>query len=183
MPDPAVLDTLVANHREFLAFLEKRTGSRQDAEEILQSAFVKTLEKGGEIRDGESAVAWFYRLLRNALADHWRKRGADRRALEGRARETKVATDDPDPALEGAVCKCVNGLVPLLKPDFAVLIGKVDLGGEEVAAAGRDLGLSAGNARVRLHRARVALRKELARACGTCADHGCMDCSCGGKGT
>ena len=143
---------------------------------------VIALEKGGEIRDGESAVAWFYRLLRNALADHWRKRAADRRAIERRARETKETADAPDPALEGAVCKCVNGLVPLLKPDFAVLIGKVDLGGEEVASAGRDLGLSAGNARVRLHRARAALRKELARACGTCADHGCMDCSCGGKG-
>lgn len=180
MRDAAVIDTLVANHRRFLAFLEKRTGSRQDAEEILQSAFVKTLEKGGEIRNGESAVAWFYRLLRNALADHWRRRAAERRATEGKARATPEATA-PDPDLERAVCRCVKGLVPLLKPDFAVLIGKVDLGGEEVASAGRDLGISAGNARVRLHRARAALRKELARACGTCADHGCMDCSCSGE--
>ena len=178
MTEPAGMDVLVANHRRFLAFLKKRTGSRQDAEEILQSAFVKTLEKGASIRKDESVVAWFYRLLRNALADHWRRRAADRRAVEGRARETKDPADAPDPALERVVCTCVKGLVPLLKPDYAVLIGRVDLGGAEVAAAGRDLGLTAGNARVRLHRARAALRREVARACGTCADHGCTDCTC-----
>lgn len=177
-PDQETLDLLLANHRRFLAFLERRAGSRADAEEILQSAFVKTLEKGDAIRDGESAVAWFYRLLRNALTDHWRRRAADRRAVEARGRALNEQSDVPDPALEREVCACVKGLVPLLKPEYAVLIERVDLKDEEVAAAGRDLGLTAGNARVRLHRARTALRREVARACGTCAEHGCLDCSC-----
>ena len=60
---------LVASHREFLAFLEPRLPSRALAEEILQSAFVRAMEKGGALRDEESAVAWFYRVLRNALID------------------------------------------------------------------------------------------------------------------
>ena len=181
MPQPALPDPLaplVENHRRFRAFLEKRTGSREDAEEILQSAFVKAIEKGDTLRDGESVVAWFYRLLRNALADHWRRRSAERRAIEAHAEAVKEAADDPDPALERVVCACVKGLVPLLKPEYATLIEKVDLRDETVTEAGRTLGISAGNARVRLHRARVALRREVARACGTCADHGCIDCSC-----
>lgn len=180
---PDRLAALVANHRRFLGFLEKRTGSREDAEEILQSAFVKAIEKGDTIRDGESVVAWFYRLLRNALADHWRRRAADRRAVEARARDAKEAADAPDPALERVVCACVKGLVPLLKPEYAVLIERVDLRDEEVGAAGRTLGITAGNARVRLHRARTALRREVARACGTCADHGCTDCTCSRPGS
>jgi RNA polymerase sigma-70 factor (ECF subfamily) len=171
---------LVENHRRFLAFLRKRVGSEADAEEILQSAFVKAIEKGGTLRDGESAVAWFYRLLRNALADHWRRRDAERRAVEARTREGKGASVDHDPALERLVCQCVKSLVPALKPEYAALIRRVDLADERVADAGRALGLSAGNARVRLHRARMALRRELARSCGTCAEHGCMDCSCAG---
>jgi RNA polymerase sigma-70 factor (ECF subfamily) len=175
---PEPLDVLVANHRRFLAFLEKRTGSREDAEEILQSAFVRAIEKGGTIRDGESVVAWFYRLLRNAIADHWRRRATERRAVELHARDAKEADDAPDPALERVVCACVKELVPLLKPEYAALIERVDLRDEEVGRAGRTLGISAGNARVRLHRARTALRREVARACGTCADHGCTDCSC-----
>jgi RNA polymerase sigma-70 factor (ECF subfamily) len=32
---------------------------------------------------------------------------------------------------------------------------------------------------VRLHRARQALKRELERSCGTCATHGCLDCTCG----
>jgi RNA polymerase sigma-70 factor (ECF subfamily) len=39
-------------------------------------------------------------------------------------------------------------------------------------------GISASNAGVRVFRAREALRKQVARVCGTCAEHGCLDCSC-----
>src|SRR5436190_6310187 len=63
---PAVLRILVENHARFLAFLERRVGSRDAAQEILQEAFVRSLSRGGSLRDDESAVAWFYRLLRNA---------------------------------------------------------------------------------------------------------------------
>ena len=40
-----------------LAFLAARVGSRDVAEEILQAAFVRAVEKGGSIREAESAVA------------------------------------------------------------------------------------------------------------------------------
>ena len=40
--------------------------------EILQSAFVTGIEKQKTIQDGESVVAWFYRVLRNAVIDHYR---------------------------------------------------------------------------------------------------------------
>ena len=37
---------------------------------------------------------------------------------------------------------------------------------------------SSNNAAVRVFRAREALRKQVARACGACATHGCVDCTC-----
>ena len=58
---PAVLAALVDSHREFLAFLERRLGDRALAEDILQSAFVRGIERAGQVRDDESIVAWFYR--------------------------------------------------------------------------------------------------------------------------
>ena len=42
-----VSPALVANHQRFLTFLERRVGSRERAEDILQAAFVRTLEHGG----------------------------------------------------------------------------------------------------------------------------------------
>lgn len=78
---PEVVTRLVAAHRDFLKFLEARLPSRAVAEEVLQAAYARTLEKGGAIRDAESAVAWFYRLLRNALTDYYRHREVETRAL------------------------------------------------------------------------------------------------------
>ena len=42
-------------------------------------------------------------------------------------------------------------------------------------------GITSGNAAVRVHRAREALRKQVRTACGSCAEHGCLDCHCGPK--
>src|SRR6187551_3557534 len=76
-----VIDVLVANHREFLRFVERRIGNRAIAEEIVQEAFVRSLDRGDEIRD--SVVGWFYRVLRNAVIDHQRRQAvADRRLDE-----------------------------------------------------------------------------------------------------
>jgi RNA polymerase sigma factor (sigma-70 family) len=174
----AVIETLLANHRRFLAFLESRVGSRHDAEEILQAAFVRSLEKADEIRDTERATAWFYRLLRNAVVDYYRRRASDRRSLEGFARGLSDDPERDDPDLERVVCECVTDLVSVLKPEYADVIRQVDLEGSEVADAADRLGITPGNARVRLHRARTALKEVVERTCRTCATHGCVDCSC-----
>lgn len=173
-----VVAKLIANQRRFLDFIGARVGSREDAEEILQSAFVRGLQKAGEIRDEETAVAWFYRLLRNAITDHYRRTAAGQRALEGHAREVIGNDAGSDADLEQTVCACVNDLVPLLNPEYGDLIRRVDLDGASVTSVAEVLGITPGNARVRLHRARAALREELERSCRTCATHGCLDCDC-----
>src|SRR6185436_6474344 len=100
----AVMATLVEHHGRFLAFLERRLGSRALAEEILQEAFVRGIDRGSSLRDGESAVAWFYRVLRNAIIDHHRRAGAEQRALAAVAAEAEAAPDAADEAMREAVC-------------------------------------------------------------------------------
>jgi len=180
-PSPAVVSALVENHRRFLAFLERRVGSRADAEEILQAAFVRGLEHAGEVRDEERAVAWFYRTLRNAIVDHWRSRGAAARAEEALARELADA-HEPPPELEPELCGCFEPLLPTLKPEYEEVLRRVDLAGERPVDFAAEHGLTPNNAMVRLHRARKALRERLTASCRTCAEHGCLDCSCGAPG-
>ncbi len=178
--NPAVVEALVGNHRRFLSFLERRVGSRAHAVELLQSAYGRTREKGGELEEGEGAVAWFYRLLRNALVDHYRRQGAEGRALEREASEASEL--GPDPELTQTVCACIHELLPALKPEYAEMVRQVDLEGRAVPEVAREAGITANNAGVRLHRARQALKKQLERSCGTCASHGCLDCTCGKPG-
>lgn len=176
--DAGVVTRLVRNHREFLRFLESRVHDRALAEDILQAAFVKALERGGAIRDSESAVAWFYRLLRHALVDHWRRAGREARVIGRGDGDADVAAEDPE--LHAAICACFVELLPTLKPEYADVLRRVDLDGEPVGRVAEALGVTANNASVRLHRARQALRRSLESSCGTCATHGCLDCECGG---
>lgn len=174
---PEVARVLVENHRAFLAFLERRVGSRQAAEDILQEAFARGIERAGTIRDDESVVAWFYRSLRNAVVDHYRRNDARRRSLERFAAALESPVVDVETSDEA--CKCVLSLAETLKPEYAEALRRIDVEGAAVKDFAAEKGLSSSNAGVRVFRAREALRKQVARSCGTCAEHGCLDCTCG----
>ncbi len=169
-----VVATLVANHREFLAFVQRRVGDRALAEEILQDALVRSIDKVDTIR--ETAVGWFYRVLRNAIIDHQRRRAVAARRLEALSAEQDEAGDDDE--LHRVVCKCVGELAGTLKPEYATALRRIEIDGVSVKDYAEEAGISSSNAGVRVFRAREALRKQVARSCGTCADHGCLDCTC-----
>jgi RNA polymerase sigma factor (sigma-70 family) len=168
---------LTDNHREFLGFLEKRLGSRAEAEDVLQEAFVKGVEHARELRDGEAATAWFYRMLRNAVVDRYRRRGSRDRALAALARELDQA-ETASPDVQNVVCACVASLASTLKPEYAEALRRIEVEGQSVQGYAAELGIQPNNAAVRVHRARQALRTRVLAACGTCAEHGCLDCSC-----
>ncbi|CAN5898792.1 hypothetical protein BH11MYX2_BH11MYX2_41260 [soil metagenome] len=174
-PIENIAATLVANHRDFLAFVEKRVGNRATAEEILQDAFVRGIDKLDTVRD--TTIGWFYRVLRNAIIDHYRRTAAADRRLEAYAAEEQLGSDDEE--LRGVVCKCVAQLADTLKPEYATALKRVEIDGVSVKEYADEAGISSNNAGVRVFRAREALRKQVVRACGTCATHCCIDCTCG----
>src|SRR5258708_3503256 len=89
IPDP--MERIAAHQSKFLSFLSARVEDRAAAEDILQSAYLKAVEHGSEIRDDENTVAWFYRILRNAVTDHYRRRAARASAHEAFAIEAPVS--------------------------------------------------------------------------------------------
>lgn len=176
--DAAVKQALVDNHREFLRFLERRLGRRDVAEDVLQEAFARGLEKLESLRDGESAVPWFYRALRNATIDYYRRAKAADRALAQFATEIETS-EEPNEAIVDEVCRCVARLADTLKPEYAQALRRIELDGVSVSAFAAEAGISNNNASVRVFRAREALRRQVAVSCGTCAEHGCFSCTCG----
>lgn len=174
---PDALRTLLVNKQRLRAFLTRRAGSVELADELLQDAFVKGVEKGHTLREDESALAWCYRLLRNAVIDRHRRLSTERDALARLAHELSTAPVDADLANE--VCTCMNDLIPTLKPEYSEILRRVDLSEGRLDAVAAELGITANNAGVRLHRARQALRQRLEQLCGMCAHHGCLNCTCG----
>jgi RNA polymerase sigma-70 factor (ECF subfamily) len=178
---PDVAAILVANHREFMRFLERRVGDRAVAEDILQTAFVRGFARLEALRSDESVVAWFYRILRNSVIDHYRRRSAATRGLNAFAAQIDAAPE-PEPEVHAAICRCVAELARTLKPEYAAILQRVEVDGATVKDFAVEAGISSGNAAVRIFRAREALRGRLARSCGTCAEHGCLDCTCDPSG-
>ena len=166
---------LAKMHARFLQFLRGRVGDPATAEDILQAAYVKAIQHGGELREEESAVAWFYRILRNALIDYYRHNAARSKAMDQWLATWK---EDYEPELEAQTCACIREVIHDLKPEYRAAIEQVDLAGESVESFARARSMTPNNASVRLHRARTAVAKKLTAVCGTCATHNCIDCTC-----
>src|SRR5688572_9008813 len=104
-----VLDALLQNHRAFLAYLTRRVGDRALAEDILQDGFAKALARPDQVPGDEGLVPWFYRTLRNAAIDRFRREGAASRALDAFARELETAEAVPEET-RAEVCRCITRL-------------------------------------------------------------------------
>jgi RNA polymerase sigma factor (sigma-70 family) len=174
---PAPVAALLENHRAFLNYLERRVGDRALAEDILQDAFAKVVARPEQAPADEAVVPWFYRTLRNAAIDQFRRRSAGERAYGAFARELETQTT-PSPEMESEICACVSRLASTLKPEYAEALQAVEIRGTPVKSFAEEKGLSANNAGVRVFRAREALKKRVMESCGTCAEHGCVNCTC-----
>lgn len=181
MSDEAITartDVLVQSKVRFLTFLERRLGSRADAEDLLQTAYLRAAAEAGNVRDEEKVVPWFYQLLRNLLVDHYRRRGATSRMEEHLLRQTGTTAMIDEEELFREVCRCMTDVIEGLKHDYHEILLRVELQDEPLQQVASQLGITPNNASVRLHRARESLREALQATCGVCTEHGCLNCTC-----
>lgn len=178
---PSAVETLVSEHAKFRRFLERRVGNAAAAEDILQDSLLKALKRGGDLHRGEKVTPWFYRILRNAIVDHYRHKGTESRKEQGLLSELEVhgEFESMGKDWEHAVCNCFHGLLPELNPRYAQLLRRIDLESEPKHAVAADLGISISTLNVTLHRARKALRGQLEIFCGACSQEQCLACACG----
>jgi len=165
---------LLDSRDRFLGYVRKRVADPDLAEDILQDSLLRAVQAAPDLRQQDRLIPWFYSVLHNAIVDAYRRRGV--------ARERVVLLDGVDVADEpedvALVCACFEPLIETLKPEYAELIRAVELGSERPEDAARRLRVTPNNLKVRRHRARQALRQRLERTCRTCAEHGCLDCTC-----
>lgn len=162
----------------FRAFLSRRTRSHADADDLLQDALLKATAKIHTVRDDAAIVPWFYRVLRNALADHSAKLASTEAALEAASNEVEPP---PTPIYERPGCACSITRLDSLTPQYAEILRRIDMGQEPLARFAERERMTLNNATVRLHRARKALRAQLAEFCGTTSPKECLNCTCARK--
>lgn len=166
---------LLANLHEFMGYAQKRLRNADLGADAVQDSLLKAIRSKEQLRNEESAKAWFYRILRRTIIDLYRRRDARARAIENLQREVDGPPDEEE---ERLVCACMNGLIATLTPQYADVIRRLDLNSENPEAVAASLGISRNNLNVRTHRARQQLRHRLEETCRICAQHGCLDCHC-----
>lgn len=177
-PAPDMELALTRNHKMFLKFLVQRLGDRSEAEDVLQEFYLKALNKSRAIRKSESLVSWLYKVLRSTLTDHRRKRWRRTKHEGAFAHQSEQSVPGVDADLRSFICQCLYVLLPTLRPEYAEAIRRIDLLGEHRGLVAKELGISANNLSVRLHRARQALQRALIASCETCPEHGFRECNC-----
>ncbi len=175
---PAVAAVLTENRKGFFRFLTHRLGNPDTAEEVIQEFNLRAISRASDLRDPDRAMPWLYRVLNSTLADFFR-REITRRQGEAEYAHLQPESQKAFDVDTEAVCTCFHALLPTLKHEYSEILRRIDLGGESREQVAKDLGITGNLARVRLHRARQALKRELLQSCGTCSQNrGFMDCEC-----
>lgn len=168
---------LSAARQDFLRFVRGRVSDPDLAEDIVQDALLRAVQSADTLRDEDRVIPWFYRILRNAIIDAYRRRDVRRRRTVP-LDETFDLPEEPDEGDAKRLCECFLPLIPTLKPEYAEVLEAVDLRQEPAERVSERLGITANNLKVRRHRARQALRERLEETCRVCSSHGCIDCTC-----
>ena len=167
---------LLDNLQRFRAFAAARLGIPDLAEDVVQESLVKALTTEHPLQDMDKALPWFYQILKRTMMDMTRKQASDRKRDLSWVEDQALRS-----AYEQEACRCLYGLIPTLKPEYAEVVEALDIKGASLEELAGRLGINTGNLKVRRHRARAQLRKRLTQTCGICARHGCMDCTCGDR--
>lgn len=183
--DEAALDpaSLYTAHREGVRRSLARLVGEAEADDLAQEVFVRVTRALPEFR-GEAAVStWIQRIARGVGLDHLRSRrhhearrtvslaagaieGGDAGLAGGSTvLEPHEEAQAPRGLVRAEMSSCVREYVARLAPEHRAVIELKDLEGLSNPEIADRLGVSVANAKIRLHRARQALRGELERGC------------------
>ncbi len=172
------LDLLTKHRRKFLNFVRASVHDLDEAEEIVQRVSVKVIARGETLRDPSRAEAWIYRLLRNEIADYYRRAAVQFEKVELLTEEISSGASIASSAPPPRTCPCALDEIAKLRSNYSDALRSLEMSDESVSSYAVRKGISQNNAMVSLHRARKALRKRLQSRCAACAGAGCFDCTC-----
>jgi len=157
------------------AFARSRVGRREWAEDLVQETFLAAVKAPTEFRGDASVRTWLISILRRKIVDHYRKSSATRETSiesfrvsqehqsaftsRGTWKTTPSHWKSPPEILEDrefwrVLEACLDKLPSPLSSAFKLR----EIDGVEIDSLSGSNAISAGNVRVRLHRARHLLR-------------------------
>lgn len=168
--EPEAVRRWIYGNRDYIhGVLQRYTNSSGRARDLVQEVFFQALRSLPTFRGDSEIRTWLYAIAKNVALNHHHKdqrySHLDEPTLEAvRARMTPDDSASPDPATETAQEQRHTFLYEAmeeLSDSYREIIRLRDLEEQSTKEVARQLGLTRVNVRVRLHRARAALRDAL----------------------
>jgi RNA polymerase sigma-70 factor, ECF subfamily len=173
--DERALERLLMSAQEVAyRFSHTVCGGPSDAEDVMQDALLKTFRYIRRIRDPRAFRTWLYRTVRNAcLMKRRRKVDEPQRVLSldellpsadggGAAIDAAEPGRNPEAlAVNAALRRRLSTALHTLPPSYRAIVFLREMEGLSTREVAQVLKISEPNVKMRLHRARLILRKQL----------------------
>lgn len=167
---------IYAEYRPKIVGYLRRLVGDADAEDVAQEVFVKVGKALEGFRGDSSLSTWIYRIATNTATDHLRK-FSPRQVLDfpnilsdDDTSPDATMPDDGAPVLDTLLIRkdmneCIRGIVESLPDSYRSVLVLSEFEGLTNAEIVEVAGISLDMVKIRLHRARVRLKKELEAKC------------------
>jgi RNA polymerase sigma-70 factor (ECF subfamily) len=163
---------LMQTHQQAFHLALRLTGSRSDAEDLVQESYIRAFRFFHRYDRGLPFTSWLYRIMTNAHIDEMRRKGRLRTgSLDEPHPETGTTWDVPDDSAspeklllsDQMEAEVQEGLLKMT-PDFRIAVLLADMEGLSYEEIAEVMNTSIGTVRSRIHRGRKQLRGFLLQA-------------------
>ena len=172
--DVSAYDTLVRKYeRQLFRIAQHITQNREDAEDVMQDAFLKAFQKLDQFQGNSKFYTWLVRIAVNESLMRLRKRRTSKMVSIDEDLETEEGTVPrdladwaPDPEQnynQAELADILRKTIQGLPQGFRVVFALRDMEGLSTEETAETLGLSVPAVKSRLLRARLQLRERLSR--------------------
>lgn len=135
-------------------------GNEEAAEDLSHDALIKMTEKNMEFPSVNDAKYWLIRVVKNASLNYAKRKGRERRAYEKALKEDRRTVDSGETELlKGDSIKLVQDALEKMPDNLRTVLHLKEYAELNYKEIGRMLGITEGNVKVRVFRAREQLSK------------------------
>lgn len=168
------LSPLLEKQNAIISQLMKKGLSQDMAEELFQSALMKAISSMEQLVSIEKFENWFSVILKNLVLDHFRQETRSKKLQNN----LKPLTEDLFNETSETFCQCVLHLIEDLNDDLKSVLSLRVIDGLSLKETADILDVSENVVKVRTHRAKAAMKKNLKQCCGAKSLADTVDCAC-----
>ncbi|MGI9423668.1 MAG: sigma-70 family RNA polymerase sigma factor [Hyphomicrobiaceae bacterium] len=150
-------------------------------DDVIGDVIVRLLQNSQALADAANPAAYVQRVAKNAVVDHYRRRGVERKALSQVQADAAIGgtyNSSDDEAAEIEISRCMFPFIADLPPNYRDALTLTEINQLSQKEAAKHLGLSLSGLKSRVQRGRLLLQRAVTQCCSVEIDGrgGVMDC-------